>query len=104
MTSESNFAEVRVNEILEGITAFISAPVVLTVAAGVKQPFVQAAIKEGITLSERLKEAVAETGEIIEDLTAQAQADLAQERQQELNAPSARTTVARGQSHASGRQ
>jgi hypothetical protein len=95
MASEHAFDEFRVNEIIEGITAFVSAPVVLTVAAGVKQPFVQAAIKEGVALSERLREAIAETGEIIEDLTAEAKAGLAEERQQELT----RTRVPEGQSH-----
>lgn len=100
MTSQSNFTEAKVTEIVEGVTALISAPIVFAVAEGVKQPLVQTAIKEGIILSERLKEAVAETGEVIEDLTAQAQLELTQERQRELTTLSTRTTGEGGQSHA----
>lgn len=78
MTSDADFdvGEIRVSEMVEGLAAILTAPVVLPLAAAINQPAVRSAIKEGIAFSERCKEAVAEAGEQIEDLLAEAQAEM----------------------------
>jgi Protein of unknown function (DUF5132) len=76
MASTSDLDQFNVSEILESITAFVVAPVILPMAAAVKQPTVQAAIKSGIALSERCKEAIAEAGEVIDNLAAEVNTDL----------------------------
>lgn len=80
MSSEFNSEELGMSEIIEGIKGLVIAPIILTVTAGVNQPPVQSVIKEGIALSERCQEAIAETRERLEDLVAEAQADLAREQ------------------------
>lgn len=85
MAPEFDFEELGVPRIAEVIIALILAPVVLPVAAGVSTPLVQAVIKEGIMLSERVKEASAHTQEVFEDLAAEAKAELAEKSQVELN-------------------
>jgi hypothetical protein len=56
---ESNFDWQKVNfpEIIDGLTAIIFSPVIVPVAEVVKQPIVQTAIKEGMTLSQKYQEA-----------------------------------------------
>jgi len=98
MAPEFDFEELGVPRIAEGIIALILAPVVLPVAAGVSNPLAQAVIKEGIKLSERVKEASAHTQEVFEDLAAEAKAELA-ESQVELNSGAARTQVTQGKSN-----
>ena len=81
MIPQFNFEAVDVPKIVDGITALLVGPVVLTVAEGMNQPTVKAAIKEGIALSERSQEAMAEVRERFEDLVAEVQMELAEERQ-----------------------
>jgi len=81
MIPQFNFEAVDVPKIVDGITAVLVGPVILTVAEGMNQPTVKAAIKEGIALSERSQEAMAEVRERFEDLVAEVQAELAEERQ-----------------------
>lgn len=69
------------SKIIEGVTAVLVGPVILTVAEGINQPLVKSTIKEGITFSERSQEAIAEVRERFEDLVAEVQAELAEERQ-----------------------
>ncbi|MGJ3254063.1 MAG: DUF5132 domain-containing protein [Elainellaceae cyanobacterium] len=78
MASDSDFdvGEIRVSEMVEGLAAILTAPVFLPLTAAINQPAVRSAIKEGIAFSERCKEAVAEAGEQIEDLLAEAQAEM----------------------------
>ncbi len=64
MASEPRFDEAQFSEIAQGIVALAASPFVVLAAMAAKQPFVQTAIKEGVMLSERLKETAAETGEI----------------------------------------
>lgn len=61
-----------------GIGASILAPLVIPLAAAVVKPLLKATIKGGILLYEKGQEAVAEAGEVIEDLAAEAKAELAQ--------------------------
>lgn len=103
MRSERNLEEVGVPEIIEGIQALFLAPVVLPITAAINQPLVKAAIKEGIALSERCKEALAEAGETFDDLAAEVRAELAEKRQAEPSSESVRTWVREGESEASCR-
>lgn len=81
MATEFGWEKIDGAEIIQSLTAIAIAPIILPLAATVKQPFVQAAIKEGITLSERCKEAVAEAVEEIENIAAQVNAELIVEKQ-----------------------
>lgn len=65
------------NEIVEGIAAVMLAPVVIPTAVVVSNPVAQAAIKQGITLAERVKEAAARTEEVFADLVAEVKDELA---------------------------
>lgn len=64
-----------------GIGALLLAPTVLPAVASVVRPIVKATIKSGLILAEKAMEMVAEAKESIEDMTAEAQAELAKERQ-----------------------
>jgi hypothetical protein len=55
--------------------------------AAVVKPVAKAAIKSAILLFEKTTELIAEAKESVEDLAAEAHAELVQERQQEASAP-----------------
>ncbi|CAK0754223.1 hypothetical protein CCP3SC1_220038 [Gammaproteobacteria bacterium] len=59
-----------------GIGAMVVVPMVLPVLVGLARPTTKAAIKVGIVTYEKGMEAMAEIGEIIEDLVAEAKAEL----------------------------
>jgi hypothetical protein len=59
-----------------GIAAAVLVPVVLPALAAVARPLARAAIKSGIVMYEKGREAVAEMGEVVEDLVAEARAEL----------------------------
>jgi hypothetical protein len=61
-----------------GIGAAILAPAIIPVVAGIAKPLVKAAIKGGVVLYDKGKETFAETKEIIEDLVAEAKAELSE--------------------------
>ncbi|MBF2020519.1 MAG: DUF5132 domain-containing protein [Hydrococcus sp. C42_A2020_068] len=61
-----------------GIAAIILLPVLVPVVAGVGKPIAKATIKGGILLYERGKGVIAEVGETLEDLIAEAKAELAE--------------------------
>ncbi len=63
-----------------GIGAAVIAPAIIPVLAGVAKPIAKAVIKGGITLYDKGREAVAEGGEVIEDIIAEARAELEEER------------------------
>lgn len=65
-----------------GIGAAILAPVVIPVVAGIAKPLTKAAIKEGILLYEKSKEAFAEATEVFEDIMAEAKAEIAAEQKE----------------------
>lgn len=62
-----------------GVGAALLAPVVLPLVAQVGKPLTKAAIKEGLLIYEKSKEALAEVTEVFEDIVAEAKAELAQE-------------------------
>ncbi|HXX58011.1 MAG TPA: DUF5132 domain-containing protein [Thermodesulfovibrionales bacterium] len=61
-----------------GIGAAVLAPAVLPVIASVAKPVAKAAIKGGIILFEKGKEAFAEAGEVVEDLVAEVKSELSE--------------------------
>lgn len=61
-----------------GIGTIVLAPVVIPVLAGVTKPLAKAAIKGGIILFEKGREAFAEVGEVMEDLVAEAKSEMQQ--------------------------
>jgi hypothetical protein len=63
-----------------GIGAAVLAPVVIPILASVAKPLTKAVIKGGLALYESGRETVAEVGEVLEDLVAEAQAELTEER------------------------
>jgi hypothetical protein len=65
-----------------GIGAIVLAPIVVPVLARAGKPLAKAAIKGGLRLYEQSRGAIAEAGEVLEDLMAEAQAELADERRQ----------------------
>ncbi|WP_017715871.1 DUF5132 domain-containing protein [Kamptonema formosum] len=67
-----------------GLGALLLAPVVIPIVAGVGKPVAKAAIKGSIALYEKSKGAFAELGEVVEDLVAEAKAEIADSKQQEI--------------------
>lgn len=61
-----------------GIAAIVLLPVLIPVVAGVGKLVAKAAIKGGILLYEKGKGVIAEAGESLEDLVAEAKAELAE--------------------------
>jgi len=61
-----------------GIGAAVVAPLVIPVVASVAKPVVKAAIKGGLILYERGKETFAELSEVVEDLAAEAKAEMSE--------------------------
>lgn len=64
-----------------GIGVTILAPLVLPAAARAARPLARAAIKSGFLLLEKGRETAAELGEVVEDLLAEARAEIAENRQ-----------------------
>lgn len=69
-----------------GIAAIVLLPVMIPVAGKVFKPMAKAAVKGGIVLYEKGKGIVAEVGESLEDLMAEARAELAEAHEAELEA------------------
>jgi hypothetical protein len=63
-----------------GVGAIILTPVVLPVVVAVAKPLIKAGIKGGMMLVARGREMVAEATEVMEDIVAEAKAELSQER------------------------
>jgi hypothetical protein len=63
-----------------GIGVAVLAPVVIPIVASAAKPLTKAAIKGGLALYESGRETLADVGEVLEDLVAEAQAELAEER------------------------
>ncbi len=72
-----------------GIAAIVLLPVLVPVAAGVGKPLAKATIKGGILLYEKGKGVIAEVGETLEDIVAEAKAELAEAQTQEAVEPAA---------------
>ena len=61
-----------------GLGAVLLAPVALATLGGIGKPVARAFIKSGIIVYEKGRETLAEFGEVVEDLVAEAQAELRQ--------------------------
>ena len=70
-----------VQTIAIGIGVAIVAPTVLPLA----KPLAKAAIKGGVSIYEKTKSAIAETGEVIGDIVAEAKAEVAADRAKKIN-------------------
>lgn len=77
-----------------GIGAALLAPVVLPALAGIAKPLARAAIKAGIIAYEKGREAAAEFGEVMEDLVAEARAELEQHHAEASSALAATAVAA----------
>jgi hypothetical protein len=62
-----------------GLGALILAPTVVPAVAAILKPLAKAAIKSGFIIYEKGREVLAETKEVLEDLAAEARAELSQE-------------------------
>jgi Protein of unknown function (DUF5132) len=71
-----------------GIAAIVLLPVFIPVVTGVGKPIAKAAIKGGIILYEKGKGVIAEVGETLEDIMAEAKAELAEDNMNQIE-PSA---------------
>jgi hypothetical protein len=69
-----------------GMAAAVVAPVAIAALGGIARPLARAAIKSGILLFEKGRETVAEMGEVMEDLVAEARADIEESRAAEAGA------------------
>lgn len=74
-----------------GIGAAVMGPAVLPALAGVAKPLLKAAIKSGLLLYEKGKETAAELSEVVEDVVAEAKAEM-----EEVHAEAAPAAVAAG--------
>lgn len=62
-----------------GVAALALTPLLVPVLAGVGRPLARAAVKTGLVLAEKGREVAAEMGEVLDDLAAEARAELARE-------------------------
>lgn len=67
-----------------GLGAVLLAPVLIPVVAGIGKPLFKGIVKGGIFLYEKTKGALAEVGEGLEDLVAEARAELAEQQQEAI--------------------
>ena len=80
---ENWFKNKNTSTIVAGIGAIALAPVVIPVVAKASKPLAKAVIKGGLLAYAKSKTIIAETGEVLEDLVAEAQAEISSE--DELN-------------------
>ncbi len=80
------FEEIAEGLGVPGIAAIVLLPVLVPVAGKVVKPLTKAAIKGGIVLYEKGTGVVAEVGESLEDIIAEAKAELAEAEEKALEA------------------
>jgi Protein of unknown function (DUF5132) len=68
-----------------GIGASVLAPAIIPVLANIAKPVAKAALKSGLVLYEKGMETFAETKEVVEDLLAEAKAELAEAKDAEAD-------------------
>ncbi len=91
-TPDSEFALPSPTEVLSGLAVVMVAPAMIAFNTAAKDPTLRRWLKQGITLTEQGREAIAIAQEHWEDLTAEVQADLIDHRQTETP-PTARLTT-----------
>lgn len=89
-----------VTGLMIGVGAAVLAPVVLPILASIARPVAKAAVKGGMMLYDKGREAVAEAGEMFEDIVAEAKA----ERDEELAVAGAATGMGGKQASAPERE
>jgi hypothetical protein len=77
-----------------GVAAIVLLPVLVPVVAGVGKPIAKAVIKGGILFYEKGKGVIAEAGEALEDLVAEARAELSEAETEQLKLPEAEGAAA----------
>ncbi len=80
---EDLFEDLGVPGIAAGLGAVVLAPVLIPAVAKASKPLAKALIKGGIIAYKKSKSAIAETGEVLEDLVAEVKAELAEEELQQ---------------------
>lgn len=98
----ANLKDNAVTGIFIGIGAALLAPVVLPILAAVAKPLTKSAMKGGILLYQKGKEACAEAGELFEDLTAEVKAELAEEQAMAAGAEAVAGQAAGGEGKTEG--
>ena len=73
------FEDLGIPGIAAGVGAVVLAPVLIPVVAKASKPVAKALIKGGIIAYKKSRSAIAETGEVLEDLVAEAKVELAEE-------------------------
>jgi len=66
--------------VVAGIGAVVAAPLLIPVVAKVGKPVAKAVVKGGIVFYEKGKGMMSETGEVFEDIVAEAKAELAEQK------------------------
>lgn len=77
------FKELNTSGVVAGIGAIVLAPVVIPVVAKASKPLAKAVLKGGILTYTKARTLLAETGEVLEDLVAEVQAEIASEQEPE---------------------
>jgi len=80
-----------------GVGAILLAPVVIPAVAAIVRPLVKAGIKGGLVLYEKSIVALAEAKEVIEDLAAEARAEVSKERAMAAEVVVAETVASPGE-------
>lgn len=76
-----------------GVGAILLAPVLIPAVAAIVKPLVKAGIKGGLVLYEKSIVAIAEAKEVIEDLAAEARAEVSREQSMTAEAELAEATA-----------
>lgn len=77
------FEDLGTSGMVAGIGAIVLAPVIIPAIAKASKPLAKAVIKGGIVAYQKSRTLMAETGEVLEDLVAEVQAELASETEQQ---------------------
>ncbi len=80
---EDLFEDLGIPGIAAGLGAVVLAPVLIPAVAKASKPVAKALIKGGIIAYKKSRSAIAETGEVLEDLVAEVKAELAEEELQQ---------------------
>ena len=84
-----------------GIVAAVLVPIALPVVARAAKPLAKAMVKSGIIVFEKGRAAVAELGEVMEDVVAEAKAEIEQEHAAQAIVPEAAVVAKPGTETAS---
>ena len=77
------FEDLGIPGIAAGIGAVVLAPILIPAVAKASKPVAKALIKGGVIAYQKSRSAIAETGEVLEDLVAEVKAELAEQELQQ---------------------